>query len=243
MYECDMCMRRFNTFRACSQHMNALDHWAPKVPCETCALKFRTEEDANEHMRDSNHYETYCPSCDRHFQSNNNLRMHLKSHVHCGISVNCPFCNKGYTAFSGLSHHLETGSCSQAPSLNRETILRAVRERDTQGIITNRQIEWHDAESVRYEVSALSYNGFNWECYLCHQEFATQTALTQHVNSPRHKQKAYKCPNTRGGCERHFVTLAALFNHWESEQCSFMRFENVQLHARQILDGRRMISF
>lgn len=167
----------------------------------------------------------------------------MRSHVHRGNSINCPFCKKGHTTASGVGHHLETGSCPQAPSLNRDTILRLVRERDTQGLITNRQIEWHDAESARYEVSTMSHNGFNWECYLCHQEFTTQKGLTQHVNSPRHMQKAYKCPNVRGGCERHFVSLAALFNHLESERCGFMRFENVQLHARQILDGRRMISF
>ncbi|KAG6030298.1 hypothetical protein E4U41_000130 [Claviceps citrina] len=194
-------------------------------------------------MKNYGHYKAYCAACDRHFSSENSLRMHMNSRVHRGRNIACPFCQAPYTTASGLSHHLESGSCSRAPSLNRESILRAIRERDTCGLITNRQIGWHDEEDAEYEASNKAFNGSYWECYLCHSEFTTMRGLTQHINSPRHKQKVYKCPNTRGGCPKLFVSLAGLFGHLESEQCAFMRFEQVQTHAARILDGRRMISF
>lgn len=67
--------------------------------------------------------------------------------------------------------------------------------------------------------------------------------LNMHLNSPKHKEKVYHCPNRRGGCAKQFVSLAGLFNHLESETCSFMRFDKVQQHASMILDGRRFITF
>ncbi|KAG5922929.1 hypothetical protein E4U42_005134 [Claviceps africana] len=225
MYECDTCYREFATHQAVCQHMNALDHWAPVYPCETCDYEFRFEEDARDHMETYGHYRHYCKSCDRHFMNENCLRQ------------------ASYTTASGLSHHLETGSCSRAPSLNRETILRAIRQRDAHGLITNRQIEWRDEEHLDYKATNQAFNGVNWECYLCHREFGSRNGLNQHLSSPRHKEKAYKCPNTRGGCQKLFASLAALFGHLESEQCSFMRFENVQKQAKRILDSRKMISF
>jgi hypothetical protein len=40
------------------------------------------------------------------------------------------------------------------------------------------------------------------------------------------------------------VTLAALFNHLESESCGFVRFESVQRSAGEFLMGRqRLIGF
>ncbi|KAG5933888.1 hypothetical protein E4U53_000831 [Claviceps sorghi] len=245
MWECETCYREFSTRHASIQHMNALDHWeyAVTYPCETCNARFRSDDDADRHMERHGHYRNYCKPCDRHFMNENCLRQHLNSRIHRGTNVSCPFCKADYTTASGLSHHLEAGSCSHAPSLNRETILRLIRQRDADGLITNRQIAWHDEEHISYEATSQAYNGFFWECYLCHDEFNTKAGLNQHLNSPRHKEKVYKCPNTRDGCNKLFVSLAGLFSHLESEQCAFMRFEHVQKHATRILAGRKMISF
>ncbi|KAG6008282.1 hypothetical protein E4U21_004744 [Claviceps maximensis] len=241
--ECETCYRDFPNRHAAVQHMNALDHWAPKFPCDTCDLEFFSEDAADSHMGDYGHWRHYCKACDRRFMNENNLRHHLNSRTHRGRSIDCPFCKAGYTTASGLTHHLETGSCPVASRVNRESILRTIRDRDPGGFITNRQIAWHNEQDLGYEATDQAYNGDSWECYLCLCEFSTRRGLNQHLNSPRHKEKVYKCPNKRSGCPKLFVSLAGLFGHLESEQCSFMRFEHVQKHATRILNSRKMISF
>ena len=135
----------------------------------------------------------------------------------------CPFCGNGYVTASGLSHHLETGSCPQAPNITRDTLHHAIRSRDRGDFITKpaerRLIEW--------QATAETWNGDGYECYLCHREFNALSSLNQHLTSPAHRQKIYRCPNHRG-CSLEFVSLAGLFNHLESESCGYIRFENVR---------------
>jgi hypothetical protein len=168
---------------------------------------------------------------------------HLNSKIHRGTNVPCPFCKANYTTASGLTTHLETGSCPNAPKLNRETIFRMVRERDPHGIVTNKQIEWHQEENAEYSATNRAFNGSRWECYICHNKFMTANALNMHLNSPVHKQKVYHCPNWKGKCEKQFITLAALFHHLESESCGFMRFEMVQQQVGNVLQGQKLISW
>ncbi|KAG6079707.1 hypothetical protein E4U30_000812 [Claviceps sp. LM220 group G6] len=241
-YDCDYCDDEFYDSNEEWAHKQTYGHWSPNIKCETCSLLFRSDAEANRHMQQHGHYKNYCKPCDRHFENENNLRQHLNSRVHRGQNMQCPFCKTGFTTASGVSHHLETGSCPRAPSLNRETLLRAIRERDPGGLITNKMIGWRDEQVGQYEATSRAWNGMSWECYLCHSGFSSKVGLNQHLNSPRHKDKVYKCPNKRGGCEKVFVSLAALFSHLESESCSFMRFEQVQQQATRILDSGRMIS-
>lgn len=163
---------------------------------------------------------------------------HRNSKAHHGTNVACPFCETKFTAASGVSHHLENGSCTGAPDLNRETILEMIRQRDPNGTITVEQIERRDEGNVNNVV-----NGNLWECYICHDQFNSSYGLNMHLNSPRHKDKEYHCPNEGGGCVKEFVSLAALFSHLESEACSFMKFEEVQQQVGSVLQGRNMISF
>ncbi|KAJ5160854.1 uncharacterized protein N7482_007858 [Penicillium canariense] len=234
--ECETCDRLFRSQAACNQHMNMLGHMRPKIPCESCDRAFQTQAAANQHMDALDHWKTYCKACDRHFQNENNMRMHLRSKIHRGTDVPCPFCKAGFVTASGMAHHLETGSCPKAPKLNRETILKMARHSDQHGLITNKQIGWHDEGRVEYEATSAAWNGHHWECYLCHKQLKTVTSLNQHLNSPVHQQKVYHCPN-RKNCGKEFVSLAALFNHLESESCKIMRFERVQQVQRQLTDA------
>lgn len=168
---------------------------------------------------------------------------HLNSKAHRGTNVVCPFCKPNYTSASGLLHHLERGACPGAPTLNREKMLKIVRERDPHGVITNKQIEWHKEENSTYSANSRAFNGNCWECYVCHKGFATVHGLNAHLNSPVHKQKVYHCPNLQSRCGMQFATLAAFFNHLESEKCGFMRFDNVQRQAGNVLRGNRLIAF
>ncbi|KAF2136380.1 uncharacterized protein K452DRAFT_329736 [Aplosporella prunicola CBS 121167] len=241
-FPCETCGKMFRTQGAANQHMNKLGHWAPRVPCETCGLKFFTQNAANDHMKAEGHYENYCEACDISFQNGNNLRMHLNSKVHRS-GIKCPFCSSKYTTASGLIHHLERNSCPRAPQLNRETIHRMVSQRDPHGAITNKQIGWHAEENTTYTVTDRAFNGIAWECYLCHKLFSTCNALNSHANSPVHQQKVYHCPSPKSRCGKQFSTLAALFNHLESETCGFMRFEKVQQQFGNLLQRGRIITF
>ncbi|KAJ5893626.1 hypothetical protein N7495_005317 [Penicillium taxi] len=244
--ECETCTRQFSGRHSLRQHMNSMNHWMPKYGCETCDKKFQTSSAAEKHMRDRGHYENYCRQCDRHFNNANNLRMHLNSKIHRGQDIKCPFCRTGFVTASGASHHLETGSCRNAPSLNRESIHNIIRGADQNGMITNKQIEWNSESNSQYTVTSQAWNGDSWECYLCHKGFGSSRGLSQHLNSPIHQQKVYHCPNSRR-CPKEFVSLAALFNHLESESCQFMRFEKVQqVHgqvAESLIRGGRLLAF
>lgn len=118
-----------------------------------------------------------------------------------------------------------------------------VSERDPHGIITTKHIEWHQDENIEYSATKRAFNGSHWECYLCHKNLNTVNALNAHLNSPAHKQKAYRCPNLNVKCGKEFITLAGLFNHLESEACAFMRFEKVQQRVTNVLQGKKRIAF
>jgi hypothetical protein len=169
----------------------------------------------------------------------------MNSKLHRGKNVKCPFCNVGFVTASGASHHLETGACPEAGKWNRETIHRAIRSLDPQGVITKKQIGWHTEENTQYSATDAAYNGRYWVCYFCKKTFNMRRSLDAHLNSPVHQEKFYHCLNKRGGCQKEFTSLAGLFNHLESESCGYTRFENVQNVHRQLNEavrGRRTIT-
>ncbi|KMU92022.1 hypothetical protein CIHG_09829 [Coccidioides immitis H538.4] len=194
IYECENCSHHFNTQCACEQHMNNTDHWLPEFECETCSHPFKTQRACEQHMDALGHQEPKVP-CD-----------HLNSRIHRGASVPCHFCGKKYTSASSVTHHLELGSCRCAKGVNHTSILHAIQQRDPHHIITDKQIEWYKEDVSKYLATDLAYNGFFWECYLCHAEFGTKGALNAHINSPAHSQRMYHCPK----CRKKFKSLAGL---------------------------------
>ena len=163
---------------------------------------------------------------------------HLNSRTHRGANVPCPFCNRGFTSASGLSHHLESGGCPHGRAVNRQTIYNTLRQRDPNGIITNNLLEWHGETWS----TTNAWNGSDYECYLCHHRFQGMRGLDAHLKSPRHMQEIYHCPNS--GCRTQFKSLAGMFNHLESESCGFMKFGGVQERVGGVIAGRqRLIEF
>ena len=113
--------------------------------------------------------------------------------------------------------------------------------RDPHGQITKKLLTYPDFKMKQAATSA-SWNGDFYECYLCHREFTSLNALNQHLASPAHKQKIYHCPSRQ--CDKDFVSLAALFNHLESESCGAVRFEKVQSGVQNFFTGgQRLIMF
>ncbi|XEV05266.1 hypothetical protein FSHL1_010553 [Fusarium sambucinum] len=157
-----------------------------------------------------------------------------------GKGVVCPFCGANYRAASGIAHHLERGCCPCAP-LDRDTMYQEVRRRDPDGIITNHFLEWQP--TIHYQATELAYNPYlgEYECYLCHDSFRRLSSLNQHLESPRHQQNLYHCPNR--SCFKEFTTLAGLVNHLESESCRFMRFQAIQNGMRGLVSSSRGIGF
>ncbi|RYP80134.1 hypothetical protein DL769_002620 [Monosporascus sp. CRB-8-3] len=234
-HECDRCSRFFGSRRAVVQHMNDCNHW--RYDCPLCDETWPTRKEVKEHVIEYHHH---CTPCDRTFADYNAIKMHLNSRIHRGTNIQCPFCKQFYTSATGLSHHLETGSCPQAPFIDRDLIYKLVRRKDPNGLISKKLIDWQP--SSRYEASGRAWNGDGWECYICHRVFDTRHGLNQHLNSPIHQQNLYHCPN-RVGCGREFTSLAGVMNHLESESCGFTRFENVQNGIRNIVRGDRLIEF
>lgn len=87
-YECDTCDREFFTQRSAEQHMDATGHREPLFECETCNRRFHTQMSADQHMDALDHYKRhYCHDCNRSFQDENALRM-----VCCLCTSHCLVC-------------------------------------------------------------------------------------------------------------------------------------------------------
>ncbi|KAI1143144.1 hypothetical protein F5Y05DRAFT_143730 [Hypoxylon sp. FL0543] len=236
-WECRDCYRTFAAWRSREQHLDALGHEPIDYECDYCDCIYPTDQARRQHQSESHNY---CRDCDRSFSNANNLRMHLNSRTHRGQGITCPFCKTAYTTATGLAHHLERGSCPQASFLNRDEVYKVVRSKDPTGVISKKLIGWHG--SPTFEASSSTWNGRFYECYLCHNNFTTLNGLNQHLNSPRHQQALYHCPN-RLNCGREFKTLAAVMNHLESESCAYMRFEAVQNTVGDLVSGDRRLTF
>ncbi|KJZ74885.1 hypothetical protein HIM_05794 [Hirsutella minnesotensis 3608] len=235
-HECQTCQRWFYSQSACEQHMRDVNHWS--IECSVCNQTFPSQEQCTTHERDVH---MYCADCNRHFQSDNNLKMHLNSRVHRGQNIDCPFCNRSYTSATGLTHHLELGSCAGAPDLNRDELYRLVRSRDPQGIVSKNLIGWTGSSFFDIVDASEAWNGYGYECYFCHRSFKNSGALNQHLSSPIHQQDLYHCPNP--ACRNDFRSLAGIVNHLESGSCNFIRFERVQTSVQNIISSNRLIAF
>ncbi|KAF2768635.1 putative zinc finger protein [Teratosphaeria nubilosa] len=223
--------------------MTSDDHWAPRYPCHNsdCHRIFPSQVAVTSHMNATEYWPHYCRPCKRSFDNANNLHMHLNSRTHRGANVPCPWCKTGFTSASGLFHYLETGSCPKATNVNRDTILKFIRQKDPGHTITKKLLSYDGDTTTTYSASNQALNGNYWECYLCHRQFNAKQAPNQHLNSPAHEQKVYHCP--QGGCSKEFGALAQLFNHLESETRGFMRFEKVRHNVGNVLSSGRMIAF
>jgi len=145
-----------------------------------------------------------------------------------GNSIKCPFCQNTYTTASGVTIHLESGSC--VSGIDRTKINTTVRSLDRNNVITRPMLTMPGYDHVETIATARSWNGDFFECYLCNKEFTTLKGLNQHIQSPAHEQPLYRCP--KASCAKPFKALSGLVQHVESETCGVMRFSQVQKQAR-----------
>ncbi|XEV05267.1 hypothetical protein FSHL1_010554 [Fusarium sambucinum] len=237
-FECDTCSDCFDDEYDRREHMNLQMHWCRNAPeCMLCCYRAVTKTEITKHEIEHHHY---CADCKRQFSNLNCIRQHLNGKIHRASAVNCPFCKARCGTATGLSHHLERGSCPRVP-MDRQKLYRYIKNRDPGGVITNKRLEWYGDKT--YDINPrLAWNHWAkaYECYLCHKLHSSLHGLKLHLESPKHQQKLYHCLNPT--CLREFATLAALINHLESESCKIMRFQQVQRNIAAIVDPNRMIS-
>ncbi|KAF4630250.1 hypothetical protein G7Y89_g7885 [Cudoniella acicularis] len=186
----------------------------------------------------------WCYPCDKYFNTQNGYSMHMEhntahkdldwecehmhSRIHAGADMQCPFCKRSFATASGVTIHLESGSCSSG--LNRHKINDMVRRLDRNNVITRPMITMPGYDRVETIATSRAWNGSGFECYLCTKQFNSLHSLNNHLKSPAHEQKIYRCPNRQ--CGREYKLLSGLVQHVESESCGLMRFSQVQRQAR-----------
>ncbi|KAI0352478.1 hypothetical protein OH77DRAFT_1409060 [Trametes cingulata] len=198
--------------------------------CTACGSIFDFEIGLHEHCRQK-HADRYCVPCKRMFQNANNLENHRRSSIHQGRTIPCPVqgCGGLFPTTSALVLHFESGAC--VSRITREQVNRYVQQIDRSNIITNpsRMISYGSGGSstIVTDVWATerAWNGTHYECYLCHRGFRSLVALNQHLKSPAHAEKLYRCPQAWYGCGTEFRTLSAFCQHMEGGSCSVRRFQ------------------
>lgn len=163
----------------------------------------------------------------------NHPLQHLNSSIHREENNFCPFCGMGYSTPSGVYCHLESGSCHNAPSLNRVEVHLKIERADPHGLITDKHITTTAEPETPEGWIEWTRGGDHFECPLCQRLFRTATSLIQHLNSPAHQQRLYHCPN-KDQCPKQFNSLAGMCAHLESGSCGFMQFGQVRTLQKQL---------
>ena len=201
--------------------------------CAALRNKVQLFDSYSELQQHDHEVHIYCTECNRSFQSESNLRHHLNSKLHRPSTVVCPGrkCNRSFISPSALTHHFESGACRSG--MTREQLNRLVVRADRNNYITNpAQLIGGPPGGYEAPMSAsawateLSWNGMVYECFLCHSTFKTLDRLDQHLKSPTHDQKIYRCP--KPDCRVEFVVLSALCQHVEGGSCGMSLFRQVQ---------------
>ncbi|KAI0637525.1 hypothetical protein C8Q77DRAFT_1046942 [Trametes polyzona] len=223
---CQRCDEHFSDWEELYDHYDT-EHYR----CTECNSIFDFEVGLHEHCRQK-HPDLYCVPCKRLFQNPNNLDNHRRSAIHQGRTVQCPMknCGRSFVSKAALILHLESGSC--VSGMSRQDVNKIVAQIDRSNIITNpaRMIAGAPG-SARPTVTGMwaterAWNGTGFECYLCHRTYRSLPALNQHLQSPAHTDKLYRCPSAWYGCGAEFSTLSAFCQHVEGGKCGVRRFQN-----------------
>lgn len=188
-----------------------------------------------EHYRQA-HY--YCRHCKRLFDNAGNLDMHLRtSAIHNARRYTCPGagCGRAFITYGDLALHLESGAC--VSGVTRQIIDSTIVRYDRSNVITNpSRLLTSSNGPVQQTVWAtdLSWNGYAYECVICHRTFGSLGALNAHLQSPAHADAIYRCPPSYGGCNMEFRTVSGLLQHVERGNCGVSRFRQ---QITNTLDG------
>lgn len=157
------------------------------------------------------------------------MEQHLRSKKHIGTPLSCRYCDRSFPHISALGQHYESGACRRS-GMDRHTINRSVRVLDKDHYITT------GASPQKTIASSGLATGGSWnehtqryECDCCaptSRGFSSFAALRNHIASPAHDQKGYKCLNE--DCASPFKTLSGVAQHVETGKCGLAGFDNEQ---------------
>ncbi|KAF9260837.1 hypothetical protein L218DRAFT_871531 [Marasmius fiardii PR-910] len=231
---CQRCDDHFDDDDELEEHYLDEHHFCPK-----CRQFFTNQYGLEEHFRQSERHH-YCADCKREFQSESNLRSHRNSSIHQPKNVKCPFspCNMTFVSRSALLLHLEGGRCPSR--VDRDTVNRVVQLLDKNNVITDPRLITGPDQNAKFSATEKSWNGYAYECYICHSTYRTLPALNQHLASPRHEAKVYFCPLS--SCHVRFTTLSALCQHIESQRCGVAKFKAVQNALDGLVGGMKLLA-
>ncbi|TFY54250.1 hypothetical protein EVG20_g9784 [Dentipellis fragilis] len=237
---CQRCNLHLQYDSALVDHMEK-QHFA----CRFCRTSHKTEAARKEHFSEKH---LYCEPCNRLFQSKSNLDSHLSSSVHQPRNVFCPGrgCNRAFVSASALVLHFESGICPSG--LTRQELNRLVVRADRDNLITNPERLIAGPDGARAPpttttwATELSWNGDAYQCFLCNRCFGKLVSLNSHLQSPRHEEKIYRCPNAT--CQMQFTTLGSFVQHAENGGCGVRQFKQVKSALDEmIVGGMRSLTF
>ena len=206
---------------------------------------FDTYAELQEHDRDVH---TYCTDCMQLFQSQSNLLQHLNSKLHRPANIRCPGrgCDRAFVLHAALALHFESGTCPSG--MTRAQLNQLVVRADANNYITNSSRlltgplgrSEPPATTVTW-ATERSWNGFAYQCFLCNRTFDNLAWLNQHLQSPVHQDKIYRCP--KSDCDADFVALSGLCQHVEGGSCGVRMFRQVQDVMDGLTRGFRTLTF
>jgi len=167
------------------------------------------------------------------------MNQHNASPVHNGKTFKCPFCIQMFKTPSSIAMHIESG-CHR---ITRHQVTAAVHQlKIIPQISLNHRIQGpsNPARQVSLSANENAFNGYAYECYLCHSTFKTLDRLNQHLQSPTHDESEFRCPH----CHSEFKLISGLVQHIESESCGIARFQDVTRHFDSLTERfSRLLKF
>lgn len=165
--------------------------------------------------------------------------MHLRtSALHNQRSCRCLGlgCGRSFVSHADLTLHYESGTCPSGAT--RRVLNDFVVRSDRNNVVTNpaRLIAGpsRQPEVVSLRATVAAWNGYAFECILCHKNYHSLPALNAHLNSPAHADKIFRCPTQYNGCNTEFSTLSGLLQHVERSSCGVTMF---QRQIRNVMDN------
>ncbi|KIY65599.1 hypothetical protein CYLTODRAFT_437797 [Cylindrobasidium torrendii FP15055 ss-10] len=236
---CEDCERLFRTDKALEQHMDYAsvhqdnsDNYESSEEkeneddyCYSCERQFVDAFALQQHLSTSGRH-NWCFACAKDFSSPNALSQHNSSRVHKAADMKCPMCPRLFKTPSGIAEHVEQGGCN--PRINRHQVTAAIHAMNIVPTISiNRRITGPAVQSrTTYIATPAAWNGYAYECYLCHRNYRGLDDLNKHLASAAHDAKEFQCPH--GSCRKKFTIISALIKHIESESCGLAKFKVVE---------------
>ncbi|KAG9671660.1 hypothetical protein KCU99_g2981, partial [Aureobasidium melanogenum] len=214
----------------------ALDHWQWPYDCETCNARFSTERSAEQHMEAKDHwsYPYDCETCNDSFRFEDDRDDHQEEEGHYK-HLHCSDCDRYFQSPNNLAQHMRSrvhqGTSIKFPFCQASFVTAS-------GV--SHHLETSSCPKAKYLSSSAIHRAIRQRDP---KGVITERLLEWH---DVHQAPLYHCPNKTGKCGgKRFTTLAALFNHFESESCGFVKFGAVQKNVSGFLSGggQNLISF